>query len=196
MVAPDIVPFARALLRSPRTVGAVAPSSVVLGDRLAVVVPQGDDAVIVELGAGTGAVTARIDRRRSPRSTFVAFERDALLAARLAERAPRVRVIAGDARNLGAHLAEHGLDKADAVVCGLPWANFSEVEQLALLGEIRRALAPGGAFTTFAYVHALVLPPARRFRALLASEFEEVLRTRAVVRNLPPAITYVCRRPR
>ena len=37
---------------------------------------------------------------------------------------------------------------------------------------------------------------ARRFRALLDEVFDEVLTTRTVWRNLPPAVSYVCRRPR
>lgn len=196
MVAVEIVPFLQALIRSPRTVGAVAPSSRMLGDRLAAVVPEGDGAVVVELGVGTGVVTERIDQRRSPRSAFLALERDPRLAARAAGRFPKVTVVSGDARELGVHLAEQGVGKVDAVVCGLPWANFSRDEQVELLDEIGQALAPGGAFTTFAYVHALPLRSARRFKKLLSSRFEEVLPTRVVVRNVPPAITYVCRRPR
>ncbi len=196
MLGRDLLLFTQAWWRSPRHVGAVAPSSIVLGERLAAVVPAGDDAVIVELGAGTGAVTAGIEHRRSPRSTFLAFERDGELARQLTWRIPGVRVIVDDARNLRTHLAEHSLSTADAVVCGLPWANFSAHEQADLLNTICDVLAPGGAFTTFAYVHALVLPAARRFHAELAVRFEEVLPTRTVLRNLPPAITYVCRRPR
>lgn len=191
----DLMLFARALLRSPHEVGAIAPSSVVLGDRLAAVLPRTDDAVIVELGAGTGAVTARIDARRSPRSTLLAFERNAALADEVRRQVPGAQVIADDARNLRAHLEERSLTTVDAVVCGLPWANFSDQEQSELLGAITDALGPEGVFTTFAYVHALALPSARRFRSALITRFGEVARTRAVLRNLPPAITYVCRTP-
>ena len=58
-----------------------------------------------------------------------------------------------------------------------------------------RSLRPGGSFTTFAYVHALSMNRARQFRALLGEVFDEVLTTRTVWWNLPPAVTYVCRRP-
>jgi phospholipid N-methyltransferase len=40
------------------------------------------------------------------------------------------------------------------------------------------------------------MSPARRFRSLLRTRFDEVLPTRCVWRNTPPAITYVCRRPK
>ena len=38
--------------------------------------------------------------------------------------------------------------------------------------------------------------PARRFRALLAERFEEVVPGRMVVQNLPPAFVYYTRRPK
>lgn len=191
----DLLSFTKALLRSPREVGAIAPSSPALAARLAAVVPRRDDAVIVELGAGTGVVTTRIDTRRSPESTFLAFELNPRLAREVQRQVPRAHVIADDARNLRMHLEEQGLTTVDVIVCGLPWANFSEREQSDLLGAITDALGSGGVFTTFAYVHALVLPQARRFRDALTARFDEVLPTRTVLRNLPPAITYVCRAP-
>lgn len=191
----DLLLFTQALLRSPREVGAIAPSSFGLGDRLAAVVPRRDDAVTIELGAGTGVVTARIELRRSPKSTFLAFERNPQLAMEVKRQAPSAQVIADDARRLRLHLEKRGLTTVDAIVCGLPWANFSQEEQSELLGVITSVLGSGGVFTTFAYLHALVLPRARQFRDALVTRFDEVLTTRAVLRNLPPAITYVCRTP-
>ncbi|MGH3940366.1 MAG: class I SAM-dependent methyltransferase [Pseudonocardiaceae bacterium] len=195
MYARDLALFLRALLRSPHEVGAIAPSSAVLGDQLAIVVPCTEDAVIVELGAGTGVVTTRIDTRRSSTSTLLAFERNPLLANEVRRQVPGALVIADDARNLRVHLEERDLGTVDAVVCGLPWANFSDQEQSELLDAITGVLGPEGVFTTFAYVHALALPSARRFRGALTTRFGQVARTPTVLRNLPPAITYVCRAP-
>lgn len=190
------VSFAKALLRSPRHVGSIAPSSRRLGERLATVVPEREGAVIVELGAGTGAVTTSIEQHRAPSSTFVAFERDAKLATRLTSRSPSVHVVAEDARNVRTVLAGFGFEHADAVVSGLPWANFSSADQDVLLTAIAASLTPEGAFTTFAYLHALRLGPARRFRARLGTHFDNVVTTPTIWWNLPPAITYVCRQPR
>jgi phospholipid N-methyltransferase len=65
-----------------------------------------------------------------------------------------------------------------------------------VLDQVRRRLRPDGAFTTFAYLHALPLGLARRFAGRLRAAFDEVLVTRTVWRNVPPALTYVCRRSR
>jgi hypothetical protein len=50
--------FLAAALRRPATMGAVAPSSERLGAVLASIVPSQGEPVVVELGPGTGAVSA------------------------------------------------------------------------------------------------------------------------------------------
>jgi len=82
------------------------------------------------------------------------------------------------------------------IVSGLPWAAFSSEVQLDLLRAVVRSLRPDGAFTTFAYTHARPLGPAIRFRHRLGLAFEEVVPSRTVWRNLPPAFVYHARRPR
>lgn len=105
-------------------------------------------------------------------------------------------VINGDAADLTRLLTERGLGRADVVVSGLPWAAFPAASQRRLLDAVCSAMSPGGAFTTFSYVHAIPLGSARRFRALLAERFEEVVPSRTVWRNVPPAFVFHARRPR
>jgi phospholipid N-methyltransferase len=92
-------------------------------------------------------------------------------------------------------LAQHGLDRADAVVSGLPWALFDDATQAEILAEISKVIGTTGAFTTFGYLHGMALGAARRFRRTLRETFEEVLVSATVWRNVPPAFVYVCRRP-
>ncbi|MFN2478779.1 MAG: hypothetical protein ABR615_06355, partial [Pseudonocardiaceae bacterium] len=77
-----------------------------------------------------------------------------------------------------------------------PWSLIDIDAQRAIVAATARFLRPGGCFTTFAYVHALSMARACQFQALLGEIFFEVLTTRTVWWNLPPAVTYVCRRPR
>lgn len=184
-----------AFLRRPSTTGAVAPSSARLGRVLALVVPAAGDPVVVELGPGTGAVSAVIDTRLGGRGRHLAVELDPRMVAFLHRTRPGLDVVAGDARDLRALLGSRGVTHADAVVCGLPWALFDADAQLAVLGEIGRVIGPTGAFTTFAYLHGMAIPAARRFRRTLRAQFEEVMVSATVWRNLPPAFVYVCRRP-
>lgn len=187
--------FLRAFLRNPGTTGAIAPSSERLARVLASVVPVTGTPTVVELGPGTGAVSAVIARRLPAGARHLAIELDPAMVGHLRRAHPDLEVVPGDARRLPALLAEHGVQRADAVVCGLPWALFDATTQTEVLAGISTAIGPTGAFTTFAYLQGMALPAARRFRATLRATFEEVQVTATVWRNLPPAFVYVCRRP-
>ncbi|MCW2767405.1 MAG: phospholipid N-methyltransferase [Nocardioides sp.] len=187
--------FLSAAIRRPGTVGAVVPSSTRLAEVLASVVPRESSPVVVELGPGTGAVSAVIAQRLPPGSRHLAVELDPTMVEFLRRTRPDLEVVTGDAARLAGLLAERGVAHVDAVVCGLPWALFDQHTQSEILGEISRVIGTTGAFTTFAYLHGMSLPAARRFRSTLRATFEEVVVTATVWRNVPPAFVYVCRRP-
>ena len=108
--------------------------------------------VVVELGPGTGAVSAVIDERLPPGARHLAVELDEGMVEFLGRTRPGLEVVHGDARDLGKLLAERGVMHVDAVVCGLPWALFDEPTQQRVLTEVGHAIGPTGAFTTFAYL--------------------------------------------
>ncbi len=196
LLSRHLLAFLAAVLRSPATVGAVAPSSPHLAARLAAVVPRVGEPVVVELGPGTGSVTTAIEYRLASRGRHVAVEIDPVLANYLRAEHTGVEVLVGDAAELERLFAQYQVSAVDAVVSGLPWALIDAEVQRAIVDATARSLRPGGCFTTFAYLHALSMTRARQFRALLGEVFDEVLTTRTVWWNLPPAVTYVCRRPR
>lgn len=196
LLSRHIVAFLAAIVRSPATVGAVAPSSTHLAARLAAVVSRVGEPVVVELGPGTGSVTTAIEYRLGGRGRHVAVEIDPVLASYLRVEHPSVEVLVGDAVDMERLFAEHQISAVDVVISGLPWSLTTPDAQRAIVDATARSLAPSGCFTTFAYVHALSTIRARQFRALLGEVFDEVLTTRTVWWNLPPAVTYVCRRPR
>lgn len=187
--------FALRALREPGTVGAVAPSSHHLAREMAAVVPSSGAPVVVELGPGTGALSPAISERLPARGRHLAVELDTGMVEYLRANLPWLDVVQGDAAELSSLLRDHGIDRVDAVVSGLPWSLFSAELQKSILSEVGAVLAPAGAFTTFAYVHALKMSGARAFRSRVDAAFDEVVTTRAVWRNAPPACTYVCRRP-
>jgi len=87
-----------------------------------------------------------------------------------------------------------GMESVDCIISGLPWSTFSEPLQVELLDEMMRVLRPGGCFVTFAYIHGLTLPPAKRFAHLLQRYFGSVSKSQVIWRNVPPALVYRCRR--
>jgi phospholipid N-methyltransferase len=188
--------FLREFARTPLSVGAIAPSSTTLSRLICGAVPETGDPVVVELGPGTGAFTQMIQTRLGGRGHHLAIEVSPVFAARLSARFPDVDVAVADAAHLADLLAQRGHPAADVIVSGLPWANFPAERQSEILAAATGVLAPGGSFGTFAYIHSVWAPPARRLRNDLRNAFEEVVVGRTVWRNLPPALVYHARRPR
>ncbi|MEV0564137.1 methyltransferase domain-containing protein [Dactylosporangium sp. NPDC050588] len=158
-------------------------------------VPRTGSPLVVELGPGTGAFTAAIQRRLAGRGRHIAVEVTARFARQLAATHPAVDVVHADATGIAGFLAQRGLGRSDVVVSGLPWAAFTEARQRDLLSAVVEALSPQGAFTTFAYVHARHTRAARNLLRSLESLFDEVVTSQTVWTNLPPALVYHCRRP-
>lgn len=187
--------FVTRALREPSTIGAVIPSSPVLAREMAGVVPTAGSPVVVELGPGTGALSGAVADRMPSGGRHIAVELDSGMVDHLRRSMPWLEVVQGDAMQLGKLLADAGVESVDAVVSGLPWSLFPGESQVRILHEVGGVLAPGAAFTTIAYAHALGMSGARLFRRRLGRAFDEVVTTRTVWRNVPPARTYVCRRP-
>lgn len=195
-VVADYRTFVTRAVRNPGLVGAVAPSSPILAREMAAVVPSSGKPVVVELGPGTGALSPAVADRLPSGGRHLAIELDAGMVEHLRASAPWLEVVQGDAADLVRLLEQADVGSVDAVVSGLPWSIFSGEAQSRILDAVGQVLAPGGAFTTFAYLHALGMAGARAFRQRLGTAFDEVVTTRTVWRNVPPARTYVCRRPR
>lgn len=188
--------FLGEFLRCPTVVGAVAPSSASLAAAITFGVPERGDPVVVELGPGTGAFTAEIQRKLGGRGRHLAVEVNPAMARALAARCDNVELIEGDAAALRNLLSDRGVKAVDVVVSGLPWAVFTADHQRAVLNAVTAVLRPDGALATFAYLHARALPSAVRFRRRLATAFQEVVTGRPVWRNLPPALVLQARCPR
>lgn len=186
--------IALAFLRHPRRTGAVAPSSPALAHRLTAPLALHRARTVVELGPGTGAVTAAIRARMHPDARLVAVELDPVLARRVRERFADERV---DVHTASAADLPHLVDSpVDAVVSGLPWAAMRARERTEVLDAVTAVLRPGGGLTTFAYLHAAWSPPARRFAADLTTRFGDVRRSPVVWGNLPPAFVHHATAPR
>ncbi|GLZ47624.1 methyltransferase [Actinomycetospora sp. NBRC 106375] len=192
----DFMTFVTSAVRAPAVIGAVAPSGRALSDLLASVAPAEGHPVVVELGPGTGVVSAALRRRLPEGARHLAVEIDPGMVEHLRRTRPWLEVLQGDAADLQKLLADVGVDRVDAAISGLPWTLFPESAQRGIIEQVTRVLAPGAPFTTFAYSHVTRFPTQRRFRAVLEQEFAEVTVTPTVWRNLPPALAYQCRHPR
>ncbi|MER6788450.1 methyltransferase domain-containing protein [Streptomyces sp. NPDC000658] len=175
-------------LRHPLMTGAVAASSLRLAHAMTEGVGLERARTVVELGPGTGVFTDAVLARLPPRARLVAVELNPVLAARLSatRRDTRLTVVQGSAAELAAAVGE----PVDAVVSGLPWTVMPRERRERILDAVTEVLAPGGRFTTFAYLHAARTPPARDFTAELGRRFRRLERSAVVWRNLPPAFVH------
>ncbi|MFG2040443.1 class I SAM-dependent methyltransferase [Dactylosporangium sp. NPDC048998] len=178
----------REFLLHPRTTGAIAASSPALARALTDGLGLERARVVVELGPGTGPVTAAILARMAPDARLVAVEANGRLAAALRRRyrGHPVDVVHDSAERLP-DLVDAPVD---AVVSGLPWTVLPRPLRTRILDAVGAVLAPDGGFTTFAYVHAAWTPPARDFAAELGARFRTLQRTPLVWTNLPPACVH------
>lgn len=186
--------FLRQFVQSPRTVGAVMPSSAALARAMLAPIDFASARTIVEFGPGTGAFTREISARLTPECRYLGIELNPEFVRKLAGGFPRLSFVHGSAADLAQMLAAQDIDRVDAIVCGLPWATLPISLQETVFAGIDRALVPGGVFVTFGYLQSLILPAAWALRRLLRRSFAEVGRSPVVWGNVPPAFAYICRK--
>jgi phosphatidylethanolamine/phosphatidyl-N-methylethanolamine N-methyltransferase len=186
--------FLREFFRNWQTVGAVAPSSQALAERMMESAEVWKARHILELGPGTGAFTAAIRDSMPKESDYLGIEINPAFAQDLSQRfAGMTFEVAGAQEfDFNAYL----LDKPpiDVIVSGLPWTAFPRSLQESILGNVLPHLCNGGRFATFAYFGFHRLPSGQRFRELLHENLPGVETSRVVWGNLPPAFVYVGRK--
>lgn len=176
--------YFRKWLRHGRQVASVMPSSRFLAASTCNRIDSTRPQTILELGAGTGAVTRIAAARMHPRSRLVAVECDPDFARALTHAAPRAEVVQADACELADVLARLGIEHVDVVLNGLPMPSLSKVQRAALYAAI-------GGLAGNPWVSQITVMPwvyERFYRRYFARvEFEPVFR------NLPPGGVYHCR---
>ncbi len=185
---PDWWLMMRAFLTQGKRVASFAPSSRFMARKILDGIDWDKAGSIVELGAGTGPITAEMVKKANPKTRLVVIELDPILCGRLRDRfrdTPNVEVILGDATKFGELLAERGIPKVDHVLSGLPLPSFPAAARDAILATAARTIADGGTFRQLTVMPLIYYKMYMRY-------FEDV-RFRFVPFNLPPGGVYVCR---
>ncbi len=170
--------------------GALVPSQRFLIEKMLAPIPADYCGQIVELGAGTGALTVRL-ATKCPAARVLACEINPTLAAdsrynlMQAGLTRRVRIVSDSAEHLLAEVARTGAEKPDFILSGIPLGNFGRKRTMALLDAIRRTVRDGGMYIQFQ--HSLL--DRRRIKARFPN-----LRTALVFINFPPAFVYYARK--
>jgi phospholipid N-methyltransferase len=174
--------FGSELLNNPRPVGSAVPSSRFLARRIAGLLPRSPKGYVVELGAGTGAITSALLDHGIPAERLLAVERSATMVRLLQRRYPSVNVAFGDAAQLRSILNSHfGANHCEVshIVSSLPLRSLPEADVASIIAEIGHVLHKDG--TLLQYTYDLRRKPHRAWAG-----FQRRFTT-VVWANLPPA---------
>lgn len=175
----DLALFVGQLLRNPRDVSAVVPSS----RRLARAMVQDlapSTGRVVEFGPGTGKITESILAQGVAPQDLTLYEMNPVFCLALRRRFPGVRVVNAPAQEAARELAGVG-----AVVSGLPLLSIPREIQRGILGAAFAILRPGAPYIQFTY--GPQPPVAEPVREALGLSVEPGPR---IWHNLPPARVY------
>lgn len=173
--------FTKGFLRKPRLTGAIAASSKYLAQKMIAPIDFERAEVIVELGPGDGPFTREILKYKKPETKLILIEKNEDLIPILHQKYPETTIIYDDAKNLGRILEEHGIQKVDYVVSGLPFAAFPKDLTLAIFAQIKQVLKENGLFITFQYT---------RFLQKLFTQHFTIRQRAFTFWNIPPAFVY------
>jgi phosphatidylethanolamine/phosphatidyl-N-methylethanolamine N-methyltransferase len=164
--------FFRHWLRHPLEIGAFLPSSASVGRAMAKAVYFDRPGTILELGGGTGAVTASLLEAGCAPERLLVVEREPALAAMLRRRFEQLQIVEADACAIDGILAERGIAKLAAIVSSLPIKWFPIASQRAVIGPCLDRVGEDGSFIQL--TNALVSPVAVSALDLDGSEIARV----------------------
>lgn len=146
----DVLRFTARFFATPRFTGSILPSSRFLGRRMADGAAPRPGAAVVELGPGTGPVTAQILKGGVRPEDLYCIEFDCGLCEILRRRFPGVNVINASAEDVRSLLGERCGDVC-AIVSSLPFLSLPPEVGRRILSECERLLPEGGRFVQFTY---------------------------------------------
>ena len=172
-------------LKSPRRIGAVAPSGINLSRKMMQPIDFTSASVIVEYGPGTGSFTKELIKRRKPDTALILIEQNERFCEELKKKysdQPNLHLINGYAENVVQYLEEHGFEKADYIVSGLPFTSLPGKVSDSILTATKKAIGNSGIFITFQY--SLV-------KKKFFEKYFKIVCYLKEIKNLPPAYVLV-----
>jgi len=170
--------FFRRWLSNPLQMGSIVPSSQRLGALIADQIDKRSNSSILELGAGTGAITRNLIKAGVSPTRLVVVEIVAEMAQHLQGNFPHATVLQADAFNLPIERLKQVSTEIETVICGIPLVLLGEKKQRQFIEQVE-AVAPGRGFLLYTYCITSPLP----YRALNL----EARRLAWTPLNFPPA---------
>lgn len=169
-------------LRNPKQICSLFPSSPFVGRAMTEAIAERPAPHVVELGAGTGAITRQLIRNGVAPQNLTLVELDIELGEHLRRTFPEIDVLIAPAQDLGHIWSARQGPRVGAIVSTLPMRLFSKPLIRSIMKNSFRVIAPGGVFVQFTYRDSSPVP--LRIAAALGLRAE---RRCLVWANLPPA---------
>ena len=180
----EALKFFWAYLCNLKKIGAIAPSSRYLAERMVENAEVKTARRLAEFGAGTGRITRKILEVMPAEAHLLVFEPYVPFYQELQKiQDARVHLIPDVAQSLPHQ--QNGFSPLDCILSGIPLANLPRESQREIAKTAYDALRPGGIFVQFQY--SLIS------YHTLRSIFDQVALS-PVARNAPPAIVYTCKK--
>jgi len=145
------VDFYLGWLRNPGKIGAIAPTSVGMAQKMASLVRPDNGLPVLELGPGTGVITRAILERGVNPKDLHSIEYSKGFLPGLRQRYPGVNFIHDDAFEISRIARDLGIEKFDTIVSALPLLNFTAQRRAELVDAMLDLLAPGRPMVQFSY---------------------------------------------
>ncbi|MBE5963057.1 MAG: SAM-dependent methyltransferase [Lachnospiraceae bacterium] len=168
-------------LKHPFKIGAVAPSSRRLAEKMMMPVNFDECDCIIEYGPGTGTFTKEIIKRKKRETIFLVIEQNEEFYEKLRREymgEENVILIHGDASRVQEYMKQYKISHADYIVSGLPFASLPNGLCQDILKATKVAVGKKGAFITFQYT---------LFKKHIFAEHFRIKDISFEMRNLPPA---------
>src|SRR5688572_29125658 len=150
--------FFRQWLRSPKSMGAVIPSSRALARAVSREITWRPGQHVIELGAGTGAISQGLIDSGLPPEALMMIELDRPLFEYLRQRFPAVRVVNGDATRLVDIVRQQGITQVSTVLSGLPMVTMPLAFQRAIIEQSFEVLGTDGYLLQYSYSPIAPIP--------------------------------------
>jgi phospholipid N-methyltransferase len=187
---PDWWMMVRKFLAHGTQIASVAPSSKSLVRTMLRGIDFAKTRSLVELGAGTGPITAELVRRAAGTPCrLLIVERDPDFCQRLRERFDgKAEIIHADAGDLSRILEERGIAQVEQIVSGLPTPSLPPEVYRRIFDAVGQRLSPEGEFRQLTVIPWV-------YKRFYKKHFSDVS-FHLVPMNVPPGGVYICKRLR
>ncbi|WP_251567066.1 class I SAM-dependent methyltransferase [Erythrobacter sp. 3-20A1M] len=160
--------FLRGFIEHPKMVGSIIPSSRFTIDKMLAPVDWPNCQLFVEYGPGVGTFCLPVLDRLPADGAMIAIDTNPLYVDFLNQHIhdPRFTAVLGSAEHVERIVRDHGHERADYIVSGLPFSTLPEGVGPAIMAATHRILRPGGAFMAYQFTAAV--------RDLMAREFDDI----------------------